>query len=442
MADQEKVSKAETIQLRKRYIGESCKLFYRLDPLKITRAKGQYMYDEQGNEYLDCINNVAHVGHCHPSVVDAGCEQMKVLNTNCRFLHDNLVLSEANDLALRLAQAHTKAHDVIVIDHAYHGHLNSTIDISPYKFNHPGGQGKPGYIHVAPCPDVYRGKFRTEDWADEDLGQLYANEVRDIVASLATLGKKPRAFIAESLLSCGGQIILPHNYLRYVYKYVREAGGVCIADEVQVGFGRVGKHWWGFQLDGDDIVPDIVTMGKPMGNGHPVSAVITTQEVATSFANSGIEYFNTFGGNPVSCAIANAVMDVIEKEKLRENARDVGIYTINLLQNLKQNHCLIGDIRGEGLFIGVELVLDQKTKLPAIAEAQHIVTRMREEHILLSTDGPDRNVLKIKPPLVFSRENAQHLVDVLDKLLKEVDNSDNPTVISENTNSALRTQTI
>uniref|UniRef100_A0A646QCT5 Alanine--glyoxylate aminotransferase 2 n=1 Tax=Hemiscolopendra marginata TaxID=943146 RepID=A0A646QCT5_9MYRI len=439
----EKVPKDETIKLRRKYIGESCKLFYRPDPLKIIKALGVYMYDEKGNKYLDCINNVAHVGHCHPSVVQAGIDQMKMLNTNCRFLHDNLVLaakhitelfpsklcvcffvnsgSEANDLALRLAQAHTKAKDVIVVDHAYHGHVTSLIDISPYKFNHPGGQGKPDYVHIAACPDDYRGKYQADKLPEANLGKLYAEEVKNIINDLTAKGRKVRAFIAESLLSCGGQIILPQDYLSNVYKYVRDAGGVCIADEVQVGFGRVGKHWWGFQLQGEDVIPDIVTVGKPMGNGHPVSAVITTEEVARSFASSGIEYFNTFGGNPVSCAIANAVLDVIMKENLRENTVTVGNYLINSLKNLMPSHSLIGEVRGVGFFIGVELVRNRQTKEAATTEAQHIITRMKEEFILLSADGPERNVLKLKPPLVFSIDNANHFVTVLDQLLSEVE---------------------
>jgi len=338
-AKQEQISRQETISLRQKHVGPSCKLFFKADPVKIVRAKDQYMFSEKGEKFLDCINNVAHVGHCHEHVVKAGQEQMAILNTNNRFLHDNLVLyaerlaatfpdplnvvffvnsgSEANDLALRIARTHTGSDQVICQDNAYHGHVISLMEISPYKFNKPGGDGCPEHTHIAPTPDTYRGKYRDVDHPGEDLGQLYADEVKAIIEKMQVEGKKLGCFIAESLQSCGGQVIPPPNYLREVYKHVRAAGGICIADEVQVGFGRVGSNWWAFQLQGEDIVPDIVTLGKPMGNGHPVSAIVTTTEMAESFKKTGIEYFNTFGGNPVSCAIASAVMDVIEDEEVR-----------------------------------------------------------------------------------------------------------------------------
>jgi 4-aminobutyrate aminotransferase-like enzyme len=224
------------------------------------------------------------------------------------------------------------------------------------------------------------------------------------------------AFICESLLGCGGQIVLPQHYLKEAYRYVRNAGGVCIADEVQVGFGRVGTHFWGFETQG--VVPDIVTLGKPIGNGHPLAAVVTTPEIAASF-NNGMEYFNTFGGNPVSCAIGLAVLDVIEEERLQENARKVGMHLMSGLRRLMEKHTLIGDVRGLGLFVGIELVLDREKLVPAAAQASYIANRMKERGILLSTDGPFHNVLKIKPPLVFTEENADFLVGTLDEILGE-----------------------
>ncbi|XP_033336978.1 alanine--glyoxylate aminotransferase 2-like isoform X2 [Megalopta genalis] len=439
----EQMPKSETIRLRERHIGQACKLFYKSNPLKIVRAEGQYMYDERGNRYLDCINNVAHVGHCHPTVVRAGQEQMALVSTNNRFLHDDLVIcarrltsllpeplsvcflvnsgSEANDLALRLAQTHTGNKDIIALDHAYHGHLTSMIDISPYKFNKPNGPGKKDWVHVAPCPDVYRGKYREIDYPGEDLGAKYANDVRDICQNLESQGKGVCAYIAESLMSVGGQILPPQNYFRNVYRHVREHGGLCIADEVQVGFGRVGSHMWAFQMFGEDVVPDIVTVGKPMGNGHPVAAVITTPAVATSFKDTGIEYFNTYGGNPVSCAIANAVMEVLERENLQENALKVGNYLMSELRKLAKRWTIIGDVRGAGLFAGIELVRDRIARSPATEEARYIVARMRENKILISSDGPDDNILKLKPPMVFSIENVNHLLTVLEEVLQEVD---------------------
>ncbi|XP_048816172.1 5-phosphohydroxy-L-lysine phospho-lyase isoform X1 [Lagopus muta] len=416
----------------------SCRLFYPNDPLKIVKARGQYMYDENGRQYLDCINNVAHVGHCHPDVVKAAHEQNQLLNTNSRYLHDNLTDyaerlseklpeklctfyflnsgSEANDLALRLARQFTKHEDVIVLDHAYHGHLTSLIDISPYKFRNLEGQKE--WVHVAPVPDTYRGLYREDH---EDPATAYANEVENIIKQAHKKGRKIAAFFAESLPSVGGQIIPPEGYFHKVAEHVHKAGGVFVADEIQVGFGRVGKHFWAFQLQGEEFIPDIVTMGKPIGNGHPIACVATTKEIAEAFAATGVEYFNTFGGNPVSCAIGLAVLDVIEKEQLQVHATEVGNFLMKLLVEQKIKHPIIGDVRGSGLFIGVDLIKDQAKRTPATEEAEYLITRLKEEYILLSTDGPGRNVLKFKPPMCFAMEDAKFVVDTIDKLLTDME---------------------
>uniref|UniRef100_A0A8C8A227 5-phosphohydroxy-L-lysine phospho-lyase n=1 Tax=Otus sunia TaxID=257818 RepID=A0A8C8A227_9STRI len=431
-------SRLETLELRRQLIGSSCKLFFSNDPVKIIKAKGQYMYDENGRQYLDCINNVAHVGHCHPDIVKAAHEQNQLLNTNSRYLHDNLVDyaerlsktlpeklctfyflnsgSEANDLALRLARQYTKHEDVIVLDHAYHGHLTSLIDISPYKFRNLEGQKE--WVHVAPVPDTYRGLYREDH---EDSVTAYANEVKNIIEQAHKRGRKIAAFFVESLPSVGGQIIPPAGYFQKVAEHVHKAGGVFIADEIQVGFGRVGKHFWAFQLQGEDFIPDIVTMGKPIGNGHPIACVATTKEIAEAFGATGVEYFNTFGGNPVSCAIGLAVLDVIEKEHLQAHATEVGNFLMKLFKEQKIKHPIIGDVRGSGLFIGIDLIKDQAERTPATAEAEHLVTRLKEEYILLSTDGPGRNVLKFKPPMCFSMEDAKFVVDTIDKLLTDME---------------------
>ncbi|XP_043550871.1 ethanolamine-phosphate phospho-lyase-like isoform X1 [Chiloscyllium plagiosum] len=433
-------SKQQTIQLRHKHIGPSCKVFYSKDPLKIIRAQGQYMYDENDTPFLDCINNVAHVGHCHPDVVQAAVKQMELLNTNSRFLHDNLVQyakqltatlpqrlavcyfvnsgSEANDLALRLARQYTGHYDIVTLDHAYHGHVTSLIDISPYKFQELPAGGQKDFVHVAPSPDTYRGKYRENH---PDPASAYADEVNSLIQNAQKRGRKMAAFIAESMQSCGGQIIPPAGYFQKVAEYVHNVGGVFIADEVQVGFGRVGKHFWAFQLQGEDFVPDIVTMGKPIGNGHPMSCVVTTKEIAEAFGASGLEYFNTFGGNPVSCAIGLAVLNIIEKEDLHGNATRVGNYMMNLLKEQQAKHLLIGDVRGVGFFIGVDLVKDRKKRTPAKAEAQYIIYRLKEEKILLSADGPHRNVLKFKPPMCFTMENAKFLVENIDKILSDLE---------------------
>jgi 4-aminobutyrate aminotransferase-like enzyme/Ser/Thr protein kinase RdoA (MazF antagonist) len=419
---------------RRRVLGRNLSLAYR-QPLTIVRGRGAYLYDIDGRAYLDTVNNVAHVGHSHPRVVAAAQGQMAVLNTNTRYLHENVVSyaerllatlppplsvcyfmcsgSEANELALRLARAHTGRLDTLVVDAAYHGNTNALIEISPYKHAGPGGPGAPPHVHVLPMPDVYRGPFRR---GDPRAGERYAEAAAEVVARLARDGKAPGTFIAESILSCGGQIVLPDGYLPAVYARVRAAGGVCIADEVQVGFGRVGSHFWGFETQG--VVPDIVTLGKPIGNGYPLAAVVTTPAIAASFDN-GMEYFNTFGGNPVSAAVGLAVLDLIADEGLQLNAERVGNCLLSRLRALQDRHALVGDVRGVGLFIGVELVRDRDTLEPAGDEANAIADRMKARGVLMSTDGPFHNVLKIKPPLVFSEADADFLAETLDEVLRE-----------------------
>jgi 4-aminobutyrate aminotransferase-like enzyme/Ser/Thr protein kinase RdoA (MazF antagonist) len=417
-----------TLAERKARIGYNLSISYR-KPLKIVRGLGVHLYDENGRPYLDCVNNVAHVGHCHPHVVAAGQRQMAVLNTNTRYLHDSINRyaerlcatlpeplrvcffvnsgSEANDLALRLARAATGAVDVITLDVAYHGHTQALIEVSPYKHDGPGGKGRPSYVQKVVMPDPYRGPYRSYDAV---AGIAYAMHVAEAVDAIHAQNRGVAAFICEALMGCGGQIVFPNGYMDAAFHTVRRAGGICIADEVQTGFGRVGSHFWGFETQG--VVPDIVTMGKPAGNGHPLAAVVTTPEIAAKFAN-GMEYFNTFGGNAVSCDIGMAVLDVIEREHLQQNALEVGNYLMARLWELMSEHPLIGDVRGLGLYIGVELVTDREARTPAGEQASYIANRMRDYGVLISTDGPDHNVLKIKPPIVFSRRNADHLVDML-----------------------------
>jgi 4-aminobutyrate aminotransferase-like enzyme len=302
---------------------------------------------------------------------------------------------------------------MIVLEGAYHGNLSSLVEISPYKFDGPGGKGAPDHVRKAALPDVFRGPYRGPD---SQAGENYARSVERVIEGFRSQGRLPAAFIAESLMSCAGQIVLPAGYLRSVYRLVRAAGGLCIADEVQVGFGRVGSHFWGFETQG--VVPDIVTLGKPMGNGHPLGAVITTPQVAASF-RTGMEYFNTYGGNPVSCAAGLAVLDVLRDEHLQANALAVGTYFRTGLERLKVRHPLLGDVRGLGLFLGVELVRDGRTLEPADAEAAYIVERLRDKRILASTDGLWHNVIKIKPPLVYTQDNADTFLEKFEEVLRE-----------------------
>ena len=430
----EERSLTDTLLERRSLMGRNLSLSYER-PLKIVRGWRQYLYDDTGRAYLDVYNNVPLVGHSHPKVVDAVRKQLGLLNTNTRYLHDNVVRfaerltrrlpeslricyfvnsgSEANELALRLARTHTNFDDIIVLEHAYHGHTNTLIDVSPYKFDGPGGKGRKSWVHVAPIADDYRGIYRR---GKPGLGIKYASHVEEILHRLQVEGRGTAAFIAETMPSVGGQIVFPPEYLAAVYRHVRAAGGVCIADEVQVGFGRLGTHFWGFETQG--VVPDIVVLGKPIGNAFPLAAVITTSEIAASFDN-GMEFFSTFGGNPVSCAAGLAVLDVLEEEQLQENALRVGNGLLRRLEQLQERHPLIGDVRGSGLFLGLDLVQDRATREAATEQASYICNRLRERGILTGTDGPFHNVIKLRPPLIFSDADTELFVTTLDMILDE-----------------------
>ena len=397
----------ELLERRRRMLGRNLSIAYER-PLNIVRGSMQYLYDDDGQRYLDAYNNVAHVGHCHPEVVAAGQKQMKLLNTNTRYLSE-LILefaeklgatlpeplevcffvnsgSEANELALRLARARTKARDLIVLEHAYHGNTTTLIDISPYKHDGPGGAGAPSWVHKASLP-------------------ASAGDAQHIVDLIAKLPSRLCGFIAESMPSVAGQIVFPDSYLAKVYAAVRSAGGVCIADEVQTGYGRIGTHFWAFEKYG--VVPDIVVLGKPIGNGHPIGAVITTRAIAESFDN-GMEFFSTFGGNNVSCAIGLKVLEVVQKENLQAHALRTGERLLTGLRDLQKCHDNIVDVRGSGFFLGVELTDD----------ASGVVNRMREHGILLGTEGPRHNVLKIRPPMPFSDSDADLLLTILSENLR------------------------
>ncbi len=420
-------SEQELLEKRSRYTSPALSIAYRW-PHKMVRGEGQYLFDQRGRPFLDLVNNVCHVGHCHPRVVEAGQRQMERLNTNTRYLYDSLTDyaerlcetlpdsfttvfmlnsgSEANELALRLAMTHTGAKDFLVVEGAYHGNTANLIALSPYKFRGPGGSGKAEpWVHVVPMPDGFRGKHKGRK---RETGVAYGDEVE---SAIRQADAPVAGFLVEPLMSCGGQIVPPDGYLETAFQHVRDAGGVCIADEVQTGFGRVGSYFWAFELQ--DVVPDIVVMGKPIGNGHPMAAVVTTAAIATSFAN-GMEFFSTFGGNPVSCAIGLAVLDVIRDENLQRRALELGERFREGFRQLMQKHALIGDVRGAGLFIGVELVRDRETLEPAAEEADELIQRLNERGILLSTDGPFHNVIKIKPPMVLTMDDVDMTLRCID----------------------------
>jgi len=417
-------------EFRSAHLGKSLSLSYDA-PLRIERGDGIFLIDHTGRKYVDTVNNVAHVGHEHPGVVKAGQQQMAILNTNTRYLHNNIVElaeillstfppalsvvhfvnsgSEANELALRMAYNYTGQKDIIAMESGYHGNTNACIGISAYKFNGKGGHGKPDATHLVPLPDTFRGIYQ-----GDGCGLKYARHVGQIIENVQSQNKKIAAFIHESVVSCGGQIELPQGFLKNSYDQVKRTGGLCIADEVQTGCGRIGTHWWAFQQH--EVVPDIVTIGKPLGNGHPIAAVICTKEVAESFAN-GMEFFNTFGGNPVSCAIGLEVMNVIKEEGLMNKAVKTGQYLKQRFEELKTDFPIMADIRGKGLFLGFELTDEKFRPLPK--QTHYLVNRMKEFGILMSSDGPDQNVIKIKPPMVFDINHADELTSRLRQVFKE-----------------------
>lgn len=408
-------------------MGPAYQLFYD-EPLQLVRGEGVWLYDRDGRRYLDLYNNVPHVGHCHPRVVDAICRQARELNTHTRYLHEAVVElaerltatlpesldtamfccsgSEANELALRIARSATGAEGMIVVDFAYHGNTRATHEISTESI---APDALPPHVVSVPAPDVYRGLHRGDDAAER-----YAGHVHDAIAVLRQRGIAPAAFIIDTIVSSSGVVTPPPGYLKGVADIVHEAGALFIADEVQPGFGRTGRHFWGFEADG--VEPDIVTMGKPMGNGHPISALVAKRELVERFAGED-SYFNTFGGNPVSCAAALAVLDVIEDEGLQQNAREVGASFTAALWGLAEKHECIGDVRGNGLFIGLELVEDRATRAPATEFTTRVVNELRAGGVLTGSIGPDDNILKLRSPLVLTTEHADFAIGVLANIL-------------------------
>lgn len=414
----------EIIRRRQKLLGPAYRLFYE-QPLHIVKGEGVWLYDPDGNRYLDVYNNVASVGHCHPHVVKALTDQAAVLNTHTRYLHETIVDyaakllakfpaalehvmftctgSEANDLAIRIARSYTKGTGVIVTKLAYHGLTLTISEMSPSLGDYvPRGD----HVRLVPAPDTYR--------IAGDVGAAFAAGVRQALAEMQAKGIKPCALLVDGIFSSDGVFPGEPGFLKEAVAAIREAGGIYIADEVQPGFARVGPAWWGFARHG--LVPDMVTIGKPMGNGHPIAAAIMQPHIVAEFGAKS-RYFNTFGGNPVSCAVGRAVLEVIENEGLADNAGKVGAYMLEGLQRLAGKYPTIGDIRGTGLFLGLEFVKDRQSKEPFAAAASHVVNDLRRRKILISATGPGANVLKIRPPLVFSREHADIFLDATEKAL-------------------------
>jgi 4-aminobutyrate aminotransferase-like enzyme/Ser/Thr protein kinase RdoA (MazF antagonist) len=419
----------EQLKKRNSNLGRALSLSY-TNPIQMQRSAFQYMYDSQGNTILDAYNNIMLAGHSHPKVVRAGQRTIARLNTNTRYVYEEILAysekllskfpqrldkvffvnsgSAATDLAIRMALAYSKKKKIMVLEHGYHGNTRIGVDISHYKYNQGNGLGKQEYIVEAPMPKVFGSGLK-------DNGSAGKHFAQETIARIDRSKGKVAAFIAEPIMGCGGQVPLAKGYLKEVYQKIREQGGVCISDEVQVGFGRLGDYFWGYEMY--EVVPDMVILGKPMANGHPIGAVVTTSEISKNFAE-GPEFFSSFGGNPVSCAIGHAVLEVIQEEKLQEHAKKVGDYLKSLLAELQQEFMEVADVRGMGLFLGVE-ILDRKGN-PNTTLAHKIKNGLRENYILIGTDGPYDNVLKIKPPLSFSKNDADLLVHQLRKIFHDL----------------------
>ncbi len=416
------------IERRKQVLGRHVTTFYD-DPFAPVRGDGVWLYDADGKRYLDCYNNVPHVGHCHPKVVKAIADQAATLNVHTRYVHEGVVAygeklaskfkhdlstmimvnsgSEANDIALRMAQAVSGNTGVIGTDNTYHGNTASVSQLNATKV--PVG-GYADHVRQVPSPDNLHPVGGTR----AGQAQAFAAGVEVAIAELQAAGHGVSALIICPYFANEGFPTLERGFMDQAIACVRRAGGLIIADEVQPGFGRIGSHWWGHEKLG--FVPDIVTLGKPMANGHPVAAVITRHDVLEAFQDA-FKYFNTFGGNPVSAAAAMATMNVIEDESLVENACVVGAYALKELSSLADKHELLADVRGSGLFFGAELVCDGK---PATDICLKVVNEMRRNGVLLSTVGRFENALKVRPPCVFSKENVDQLVDVMDHAIAQV----------------------
>ena len=417
------------LERRYRVLGRNSPLFYD-KPLHLVRGEGVWLYDADGRRYLDAYNNVPHVGHCHPRVVAALSRQAATLNIHTRYLDENVVAyaerltslfdprlsmamfcctgSEANELALRIARDCSGGLGIISTAWAYHGNTAAVMQVS--SLFTPEDRRGPN-VRTVPVMDPYRDRAGR---SDEELATAYADEVKRAIDSFTAAGVRFAGLLYCTAFSSEGLPTLPRGFMAKALAHVHAAGGYFIADEVQAGFGRLGSHMWGHQKLG--VVPDIVTLGKPMGNGHPLAAVVARRELVEAFTGRNM-YFNTFGGNAVSAAVGAAVLDVIEEERLVENACVVGAYTLEKLKKLGERHALIGDVRGAGLFFAVELVADAESKTPATSQTKRLVNLMRERGVLISRIGIHDNILKIRPPMPFSTQHADLLVDTLDQTM-------------------------
>ncbi len=424
---------ADMLARRERLLGPNTPIFYD-KPVHLVKGEGVWVVDADGKRYLDCYNNVPHVGHCHPQVVEAIAEQSATLNVHSRYLHDNLLDyaeqllatfgddlsctlltctgSEANDVALRMAATATGNQGVIVTDHNYHGNTRAVMELATLL---PHDLGAPAHMRTFPCPDSYHleaGEKTLDDMAARVLAGLDQS-----IESLQKSGHGLAALLVCPIFANEGFPDLPTGFFAQVKKRVSTAGGVIIADEVQSGFGRCGSDMWGHQYG--RFAPDIVTLGKPMGNGYPVAGVVCREDIMHSFRHR-TAYFNTFGANPVACAAASATLQVVQNENLPDNALQSGQYMQQKLRALAEHYTVLGDVRGAGLFLGAEIVKSQHSREPDAAVGRKLINAMREEGVLMGLIGRYDNLLKIRPPMPFNRDHADHLFQVLESVLERL----------------------
>ena len=412
---------------RKKHTTQSLSLSYDT-PIHMTGAAFQYMYDAEGNTYLDAYNNIPLVGHCHPNISQVISKKVRKLNTNTRYLYEEFTEyaekllsyfpnklnkiyfvnsgSAATDLALRMARDFKQRNSIAILEHGYHGNTQMGVNVSAYKFDGKGGKGASKNIIKLPLPNTYNSTY--------DSGKAYAEDAIECLQKSINEGIIPAAFLVEPISGCGGQVPLAPEYLKILKPFLEKHGILMISDEVQTGFGRLGNHFWGFEMH--KVIPDMVILGKPMGNTHPIGAVVTTEKIANSFAN-GMEFFSSFGGNPVSCAVGSKVLDILEEENLQENALVVGNYYKSELKKLQLEFSCIGDVRGQGLFLGIEFI-DNKGQ-PDTKIAQQLKNQLKENLILVSSDGPYDSIIKTKPPLCFTKENVDQVIRTIIRILKD-----------------------
>ncbi|XP_074648114.1 5-phosphohydroxy-L-lysine phospho-lyase-like [Tubulanus polymorphus] len=429
----EKPSYKQTLEMRRHYLGRSCKLHFDVSPMKLVRASKQYMYDDNGIEYLDCISIMAHVGHCHAKVVHAGNQQMSKIGASYGFISDVQSVyakrlietlphglcvcyfvnsgSEACDLAVRLARTYTGHKDVICLEDSFNGSTSVSLEVSPAMWKKMRNHKQKSWSHVAPTPDLYRGKYA----GDPHAIQKYLQDSSLMMQSAQAEGRQFAGLIHESVFSHVGMINPPKNYWKSFYSMVRDSGGVCIANECSTGLGRCGETFWGFQMH--DVVPDIVVVGKPLGNGQPMAVVITTKEIADCLT----QFSSSHGGNPVVCSVGLAVLDVIRDEKLMSAAKNVGKCLLDGFRAIMPQHPMLGHVRGIGLMIGLEIVTDKMSRKPSSEVAELLTYKMKDACIIVNNSGPDKNVITISPPMCFTCDNARRLIQTFDRCLGEIE---------------------